>query len=213
MFTYRYNPTTLEFVCEEQAFIDPERTKAAGYDVYILPAYSTFKKPDLHKNQAALYDISNDDWNILPDYRGQYIVNDSMNVQIQNELGPLPEGYIAITEKQAQKIQQDPIYYIIDNGRLIKNPDYEEQKAQQEKERIAKLAITKYDFYKYICQPAGLGYQQVMALVNSNDDIAAAWNFCERVYRGDVLLNLYIKQFIPNITDEELDNIFKTYGK
>lgn len=210
---YYYNPQTLEYEGIDTAPLDPERTKAAGYDVYSLPAYSTFKKPDLAKNQVAIYDISNDDWNILPDYRGQYIVNDSMNVQIQNELGPLPEGYIAITEKQAQKIQQDPIYYIIDNGRLIKNPDYEEQKEQEERERIAKLAITKYDFYKYICQPNGLGYQQVIALVNSNDDIAAAWNFCERVYRGDELLNLYIKQFIPSITDAQLDDIFKTYGK
>lgn len=213
MYTYRYNPDTLEFLYEEQAFIDPERTKAAGYDVYILPAYSTFKKPDLAENQAALYDISNDDWNIVADYRGQYIVNDLMNVQIQNELGPLPEGFIPITEEQAVIIQQDPIYFIIDGGRLIPNPNYEEEKEQQEKERIAKLSITKYDFYKLICQPAGLGYQQVIALVNSNDDIAAAWNFCERVYRGDELLNLYIKQFIPGITDAQLDEIFKTYGK
>lgn len=213
MFTYRYNSQTLEFAGEEKAFIDPERTKAAGYEVYILPAYSTFKKPEIAEHQAALYDISNDDWVILPDYRGQYIVNESMNVKIQAELGPLPEGYIPISEEQAVIIQNDPIYYIIDNGRLNKNPDYEEEKEQQEKERIAKLSITKYDFYKLICQPAGLGYQQVMALVNSNDDIAAAWNFCERVYRGDELLNLYIKQFLPNITDAQLDEIFIIYGK
>lgn len=214
MFTYNYNPITLEFMGEEKAFIDPEKTKAAGHEVYILPAHSTFTKPQqLTKNKAALYQKETDNWLIVTDYRGQYIVNDSMNVKIQMELGDLPDGYIAITEKQAAKIQEDPIYYIIENGRLIKNPDYEEEKAKQEAERIAKLSITKYDFYKLICQPAGLGYQQVMALVNSNDDIAAAWNFCERVYRGDELLNLYIKQFIPNITDEQLDNIFKEYGK
>lgn len=213
MFTYRYNSQTLEFAGEEKAFIDPERTKAAGYEVYILPAYSTFKKPEIAEHQAALYDISNDDWVILPDYRGQYIVNESMNVKIQAELGPLPEGYIPISEEQAVIIQNDPIYYIIDNGRLIKNPDYEKEKAKQEAERIARLSITKYDFYKLICQPNGLGYQQVMALVNSNDDIAAAWNFCERVYRGDELLNTYIKQFIPGITNAQLDEIFIIYGK
>lgn len=213
MFTYRYDSKTLEFVAEEKAYIDPERTKAAGYEVYILPAYSTFKKPDLAEHQAAIYDISNDDWVILSDYRGQYIVNESMGVKIQTELGPLPDGYIAISEEQAVIIQEDPTYYIVDNGRLIKNPNYEEQKAKEEAERVAHLSMTKYDFYKLICQPAGLGYQQVMALVNSNDDIAAAWNFCERVYRGDVLLNLYIKDFIPNITEEQLDNIFKEYGK
>lgn len=213
MFTYTYNPKTLEFLAEEKAFIDPERTKAAGYKVYILPAYSTFKKPKFTEHQVAIYDISNDDWIIKPDYRGQYIVNESMNIKIQTELGPLPTGYIPISEEQAVIIQNDPIYYIIDNERLIKNPDYEEEKSRQEAEKIAKLSITKYDFYKLICQPAGLGYQQVMALVNSNDDIAAAWNFCERIYRGDELLNKYIKQYIPAITDSILDEIFTIYGK
>lgn len=211
---YNYNPTTLEYIGVDTAPLDPEETKKAGYEIYSLPAHSTFTKPQqLTKNKAALYVAETDSWNIVSDYRGQYIVNELMNVKVQTELGDLPDGYIAITEKQAEKIQEDPIYYVIDNGRLIKNPNYEEDKAKQEAERLAKLSMTKYDFYKLVCQPYGLGYQQVMALVNSNDDIAAAWNFCERVYRGDELLNLYIKQYIPAITDEMLDQIFITYGK
>lgn len=213
MFTYNYNPITLEFIGEEKAFIDPEKTKQAGHEVYILPAHSTFTKPQLTKNKAALYQKETDNWQIVSDHRGQYIVNDSMNVKIQTELGDLPDGYIAITEKQAAKIQEDPIYYVIDNGRLIKNPNYDEIKRQQEAERVAKLSMTKYDFFKAVCQPNGLGYQEVMALINSNDDIAAAWNFCERVYRGDELLNTYIKQYLPNVTNEQLDEIFKALGR
>lgn len=120
---------------------------------------------------------------------------------------------VPVSEEVYNAYVADNKLYIYENGKIVENPDYEEEKAKEEAERIAKLSITKYDFYKLICQPNGLGYQQVMALINSNDDIAAAWNFCERVYRGDELLNTYIKQFIPNITDEELDNIFKTYGK
>lgn len=213
MFTYNYNPVTLEFIEEEIAYIDPAKTQAEGHDVYILPAHSTFTKPNIGKNKTALYQKETDDWQIVSDYRGAYIVDETMNVRVQTELGDIPSGYIVITEKQAQKIQEDPIYYVIDNGRLIKNPNYDEQKEQQELERIYHLSMTKYDFYKVICKPNGIGYQQLMTFINSNDDVAAAWNFCERVYRGDEILNICIKQIIPSMTDEMLNQIFEEYGK
>ena len=102
--------------------------------------------------------------------------------------------------------------YIYSNGNVILNPAWETIQQNKEKERIAKLSITKYDFYKLVCKPNGFDYKQVMALINSDDDIAAAWNFCERVYRGDELLNTYIKQYLPDVTDETLDEIFTRYG-
>ncbi len=207
MFTYNYDPKTLEFTAEETAFIDPVS------NTYILPAHSTFTKPNLSKNKTAIYQKETDDWKIVTDYRGSFIVDESMNVKIQTELGDIPAGYVVITEKQALQIQEDPIYYVIDNGRLIKNPNYKEQKEQIELEKIYKLSMTKYDFYKVICKPNGLDYKQIMSFINADDDIAAAWNFCERVYRGDEILNNCIKKQIPTITDEQLNQIFKEYGR
>ena len=84
----------------------------------------------------------------------------------------------------------------------------EEEKEQEKRERINKLSMTKYDFYKLVCKPNNIGYQDLMILINSVDEVAAAWNFCERVYRGDEILCRYVKQFIPSITDEELDSAF-----
>ena len=213
MYCYYYNQVTLEYIGSDTAPLDPEATKKQGREVYGLPAHSTFKKPPkINKFKAAVYDAENDDWNIVDDYRGEYIVNSDMNIAIVTNIGALPDGYVHITKEEADIIVNDPIYYIIQDGELVENPDYEEIKEQEEKERVLKLSITKYDFYKLICLPNGLGYQQVKALLASNDEIAAAWEFCERIYRGDELLNTYIKQFIPNITDEELDNIFKANG-
>lgn len=211
---YYYSNLTMEYTGSGAAPLNPVATKREGKEVYSLPRCSTFTKPPrINKYKTALYIKESDTWQIVDDLRGEYIVNSEMTIQKVMQIGDLPAGYIHITAKQAQKIEEDPIYYVISDGELIKNPNYDEIKRQQEAERVARLSITKYDFYKAICQPNGLGYQQVMALVNSNDEIAAAWNFCERVYRGDELLNTYIKQYLPDVTDEQLDEIFKTLGR
>lgn len=80
------------------------------------------------------------------------------------------------------------------------------------KEYLKTLKMTKYDFFKYVCQPNGITYSQLMEAVNSNDEIAGAWNLCNHVYRCDEILNKYIKNYIPNITDDELNNIFTEHN-
>jgi hypothetical protein len=89
----------------------------------------------------------------------------------------------------------------------------EEQKEIEEKERIAKLSMTKYDFFKYVCSPYGITYAELSKFVASSDEVAAAWNLCARVYRGDETLCKSIKKVIPVMTDNKLDEIFKTYGE
>ena len=89
----------------------------------------------------------------------------------------------------------------------------EEQKEIEEKERIAKLSMTKYDFFKYVCSPYRITYAKLTEFVTSSDEVAAAWNLCARVYRGDEILCKSIKKVIPVMTDNKLDEIFKTYGE
>ena len=89
----------------------------------------------------------------------------------------------------------------------------EEQKEIEEKERVAKLSMTKYDFFKYVCSPYGITYAKLTEFVTSSDEVAAAWNLCARVYRGDKILCKSIKKVIPVMTDNKLDEIFKTYGE
>lgn len=78
-----------------------------------------------------------------------------------------------------------------------------------EQRRIAMLNMTKYDFYKKVCVPNGISYSQLMELVNSSEETMAAWNLCERLYRGDTILIGAIHQFLPNLTDEQLTQIFE----
>lgn len=212
MYIYHYHPKTHEYINEEQACLDPVASQKQGEDVYYTPAYATFKQPPtLPPLKIAIFE--NDTWTVVDDYRNEYICNEQLDVTIMRQIGSLPEGFIHITKQQAQRIAEDPLLYVVQGGQLIDNPNYEQQKQQQYRERVSKLAITKYDFFKYICQPNNITYQELIQLVNSNDIIAAAWNLCERVYRGDELLNAYISEFFPDITSEQLDQVFERYGK
>lgn len=128
MIIYNYDPITKEYIGESQADLDPEETKQQGKEVYLIPACATdVKPPKPRTNETVIY---NDGWQIIPDFRGKYIVNKDMNPEIVEEIGAIPEGYVVITENQANKIKEDKLYYIISDGKLIKNPNYEEQKAQ-----------------------------------------------------------------------------------
>jgi len=79
-------------------------------------------------------------------------------------------------------------------------------------ERIAKLFMTRYDFYKYVVAPNGITYDELEEIINTNSDMKAAWNLCGNVYRGDEILCSNIKNFIPTMTDELLTTLFEQYG-
>lgn len=209
IYCYYYDETTKEYKDCDTAPLNPVASKREGKEVYSLPYCSTFTKPPkINKFKAALYNKETDNWNIVDDFRNEYIVNADMNLRIMKEIGALPVGYIHITEKQAQTIEADTLYYIIKDGKLIKNPDYEEALRQQEAAKIPHLKLSKYDFFQYVLKPKEITYSMLMDKVNSDDDLAAAWNLSTHITRSDD----FIKDIIPDITDAELDDIFKTYG-
>lgn len=136
MIIYNYDEKTKEYIGESEAPINPVATQREGHDVYMLPACSTeLKPPKTKKNETVIF---NDGWCIVPDYRGMYMVNSDMQPQPVTTYGALPEGYAPATEAQAEKIREDNLFYIVQNGVLIENPNYEEQK-------IAELKAQKYN--------------------------------------------------------------------
>lgn len=212
VYAYKYNSVTGEYIDKEYARLDPEATKIAGRNVYLLPPNCTLEAPpELGEHRVAIF--QNGVWVVENDYRGEYICDEFLNIQIMQVLGNLPEGFIFITKAQAEKITEDYLWYIVQDGELIRNPNYEEQKAQEHKDYVSRLAMTKYDFYKFICVPNDISYSALLQMVSSNEEIAAAWNLCGHVYRGDATLCRYISQFLPAMTEEVLDTIFEEHGK
>lgn len=45
MLVYRYDKNTKKYIKSEPAMLDPLETKAAGHNIYLLPANCTFKEP------------------------------------------------------------------------------------------------------------------------------------------------------------------------
>lgn len=178
MLIYNYDEITKEYTGYCEADLDPAESKAQGKDVYLIPANATdVKPPKAHTNEVVIYDNG---WKIEADFRGKYIVNEDMKPEIVKEIGELPEGYIVITETQAKKIEQDSLYYIISDGHLIKNPNYDEEKAQQrEEEFYSKFLATSKGNYRLT--PKGYANAQqsidtvngiVNALGSLNEEIA-----------------------------------------
>lgn len=213
MLVYNYDFTTFEYIGSEEASLDPAETKKQGKDVYLIPANATLKKPPkIKENQVAIFNEANGSWKILPDYRGKYAVNYTMTPILIETLGALPEGYVFITLEQIELLEQyGSLYFIIQNNELIVNPNYEEDKRKEEEKEMLYWHMTKYDFFKYICQPYGITYSALTQIINSNDDIAAAWNLCAYVYLGDELLSSTVQQFIPELTIDRLKEIFREH--
>ena len=209
---YHYSIKTHECIGSSEATLDPEATKHEGKEVWLVPANATLLKPPKEKPfKVSIFE--NGTWVVKDDYRGRYVCNETLDVHLVQEIGALPEGYILITDAQAEKIIADPLFFIVQDGELIENPNYEKAKEAERKQRIAMLAMTKYDFFKYVCLPNGIDYQTLMSVINSSNEIAAAWNLCGHVFRGDTTLTTNISNFIPSMTEEVLDAIFEQYGK
>ena len=130
---YFYNPITFEYLYSEDATLDPAEWEINHQEVYLIPAdATTAKPPKTAANQVAVYDVKNGGWNKEPDYRGLYAINETMHPALISVIGALPAGYIAITEAEALKLLEDELYYIFQNGQLIVNPNYEEDKKAKE---------------------------------------------------------------------------------
>ena len=116
MHTYRFDPKTKEFLCAEEAFLDPLETKVQGKNVWLLPTDSTFAAPPERKGgYAAVW--NGQAWEYIEDHRqkrdkGGVLIEDSGTAywmpgdtwqspaRYMTDLGPLPQN--AILKKPAK---------------------------------------------------------------------------------------------------------------
>lgn len=133
MLIYKYSEDTKEYLESCEAELDAGEWQINHKKVYVVPANATkTKPPKVASNEVALFDTENQVWVKTPDYRGFYAVNEDMHPCLISVIGALPVGYIAITQAEAMKMLEDELYYIIQDGQLVINPNYEEDKRKQE---------------------------------------------------------------------------------
>lgn len=82
----------------------------------------------------------------------------------------------------------------------------EEEIAEQEKERIAKLTCTKRVF-ALMLQELGISYTMLKELIATNEQAQLEWDLCVELERKNPLLDVMALQL--GVTSEQLDGLFK----
>lgn len=105
----------------------------------------------------------------------------------------------------------NPERYIMEQGQIIFNENWEKEAEEKELERISKLTCTKRIF-ALILEEIGIDYlTQLKPLIESNSKAQLEWDLCSVLERGNQLLDVMAAEL--NITSEILDGIFKLANK
>ena len=111
-----------------------------------------------------------------------------------------------VNEAFYNKFSQNPDKYIWDGLKIIENPNYEEEQAQKEKERVGKLTCTKRVF-ALMLQELSITYTILKQLIATNEQAQLEWDLCVELERKNPLLDVMAMQL--GITSEQLDGLFK----
>ena len=117
---------------------------------------------------------------------------------------PMKNG--VITDDTRVRAALPTIQYVVENGELVRNDNYEAEQELKEKERVARLSCTKRDF-ALMLQELGITYSQLKELIATNEQAQLEWELCERLYRFNPMLDVMAGQL--GITPEQLDGLFK----
>ena len=190
MLIYNYDKNTKEYTFSQVAEKDPEETRRQGQFVPLVPAYATLLEPLSNKTGYAI--CFNGEWQYVEDHRGQKVINPLIeeDYEVVDYLGQLKDGYIDYEE-------------------YINSEEYKKKKEQEEHEKLMNSSMTKLDFFKYALVPNGIDYDKLQQILHTNDTLNATWQLCERVYRGDVVLEIAVKEYLPKL---DLDKLFKEHG-
>lgn len=155
------------YTVSETASLNVEETNNQGHEVYYCPEMATLEElPSVGKNQIQMFDGNT--WRIIKDYRHEFQVNENLELSEITYLGDIKDGYIRITQEQFEKIREDKLYYVVQNGELIKNPNYDSDKANERKEHFYTQFIAT-SLGNYRLEPKGYANaQQAIDVVNNN---------------------------------------------
>lgn len=97
--------------------------------------------------------------------------------------------------------------YIVENNNLVINPNYEAEQEQKERERIAKLSLTKREVFLGLYQAKGVTPDIIKAQIT--DPMALIeFEYANDYFRGNPLIDAV--GAVLGITPQQLDCFFQT---
>lgn len=108
----------------------------------------------------------------------------------------------------SEEIYNDFDRYMWNGIEIVLNPNYEQEQAQKEQDRINNLTMTAWDFVEFL-KGAGLTSTQIMAFLNANPDIQLHLTCCQNVYCGVAKSLMPISLGDITITADMVETAFK----
>lgn len=98
---HNYHPDTFEYLGSKPMKYSPLDKAPAP------PAHSTVQTlPILAANEAAVFDVSNNKWNVIPDFRGIKYYKKSDGTEVMFKLGTAPDSSVQTTLPVAIKLEK-----------------------------------------------------------------------------------------------------------
>ena len=123
----------------------------------------------------------------------------------------LNEDYsnLEVTEEVYNAFVENPNKYVYQNGEIVENPNYEQERRKLEQDKINHLTCTALDLAMFIKQ-AGLTDSEVVQFLNANPSLQLQLTLCKDVYCGVVrqLCPLKITETLT-LTDDMVVGFFK----
>lgn len=109
---------------------------------------------------------------------------------------------IEVSEEVYNNIEK----YIFQNGKIVLNPNYEQEREQKERERIGNLKLTKREVFLGLYQAKGVTPEQIKAQI-SDPEALIEFEYANDYYRGNPLIDEIGKKL--GFTSADLDYLFK----
>ena len=114
---------------------------------------------------------------------------------------------IEVSETVYNNAQQYGVnYYIYSNNAIVLNPNYEQEQAQKERERINQLSLTKREVFLALYKDKGITPEQIKAQI-TNPEALIEFEYAGDYFRGNPLIDAIGTML--GYTSEQLDYLFE----
>lgn len=96
--------------------------------------------------------------------------------------------------------------YIVEDNELVLNPNYEEEQAQKERQRLNNLSLTKREVFLALYKDKGITPEQIKAQI-TNSEALIEFEYANDYYRGNPLINQIGETL--GYSSDDLDYLFE----
>ena len=129
------------------------------------------------------------------------------NVLIDWNDSQYSDAYLETDIVTQAELNAHPNKVIVQDGVLVLNPNYEQEEAEKEAERVGNLTCTKRVFVLMLEQLGFDYFEQIEPLINANRQAKLEWELCVELQRKNPLLDTVASEI--GVTSKQLDDLFK----